>query len=185
MRRSLRRALVMMVALPLALGLIMESPAGAADPPSGRLDPKNKVVEWDGPVSVVAANPIQESVVAGTLQWATGWSPCSGGPAPLACDTFVLAVDVPEASYRIGGGVRVRITWGSGINRYTLDVRDEEGKHIASAGGLTVGSVTEEEVFIPSASGTYMIEVGALLVVNDQHHGIAELQGLKKVGRGR
>jgi hypothetical protein len=55
---------------------------------------------------------------------------------------------------------------------------DESGAVVASSEQFTTST---EQVFIPRASGTYTVQTLEFAVVNDQYHGIAELEGVKVV----
>jgi hypothetical protein len=167
----MRRRSLVAVAVPLTLSLgLLASPATAADPPEGTLDSKHKKVEWDGPALVVAANPSPQVGVV-----------CSGLPSVMSCDEFTLTVNVSASQYSGSGGVAIDITWSTVIagiiNDYDLYVYDEAGEEVASS---AQGGTTEEHVFIPRASGTYTVTVVEFGIVNDQYHGIAVAQGVKK-----
>jgi hypothetical protein len=161
-----------LIAFPIALGLALEPlPAGAADPPSGTIDAKNKVVEWTGTMDIVGLNPTNGDL---------GDEPTCG-PLPavlLSCDVFELTVNIPETGYTASGGVNVSTSCaGTGpLADYDLFVYDE--------GGTLVGSSTSpacnEAVIIPRASGVYMVQVNPWSVVNDQYFGVAEAFGLAK-----
>jgi hypothetical protein len=165
----MRKTLFMLVGLPLVLGLLAPDAALAADPPSGTLDPKNKLVEWDGPAVVLGVNPTNNVEAPGT---------CSGAPVVLSCDLFELTVNVSDSQYTATGGVSIAISWASSNSDYDLFVVDESGAVVASSEQFTTST---EQVFIPRASGTYTVQTLEFAVVNDQYHGIAELEGVKVV----
>jgi hypothetical protein len=163
----------LLLVLPAALGLALEPlPAGAADPPSGSIDAKNKVVEWTGPMDVVGLNPTNNFVADEPI--------C--GPLPagvLTCDVFELTVNIPETGYTTSGGVNVSITCTGGtLSDYDLFVYDEGGALIGSS--TTGPAACNEAVILPRASGVYMVQVNPWLVVNDQYSGVAEAFGLAK-----
>jgi hypothetical protein len=154
-----------------ALGLAFEAaPAVAADPPSGTIDPKNKIVEWAGPMTVVAAN------VAGQAGPEQAQTICAL-PLPGWCDVFELTVNIPETGYSASGGVKIDITFSNANSDWDVYVYDEGGSLVGSSTG---GAGAQESVILPRATGTYTVQTNGFTVVNDQYMGVAEAFGLAK-----
>jgi hypothetical protein len=167
-----------LVGLPILLGLLLPETALAADPPSGTLDPAVRLLEWDGPAAPVAINPspLINAQLAGVM--GDGRPTCSGQPVVLECDEFDLTVNMTDQQYTATGGVSIVITWGTTNSDFDLYVIDENDEVVATSGQFTT---TQEQVFIPRAIGSYTVLVAFFDVVNDQYHGVAELQGVKVI----
>lgn len=156
------------LALALAMSLAFEAaPVGAADPPEGTLDPKNKVVEWAGAMVVVGVNPTNNVAEPGECL-----------PAVVSCDIFTLTVTVPSSAYLPTGGVTVGIADFGANSDYDLYVLNEAGEVVGSSAN---GFGLPETVVIPRANGTYTVQVLDFAVVADSYAGTATLAGVKKV----
>lgn len=165
------KRLSLVIASVAALGLGLEAlPAAAADPPSGTIDSKNKIVEWSGPMTVVAAN------VAGQAGEEEAQLMCAL-PLPGWCDVFELTVNIPETGYTASGGVKIDITFSNANSDWDVYIYDEGG---ALVGSSTGGAGSQESVILPRASGTYTVQTNGFTVVNDQYMGVAEAFGLVK-----
>lgn len=157
------------VLLSVMVGLVLAAPVDAGGTRSATIDARHPLVRWLGPQTMLAVNPT-------TVNHFVDQPPDCSGEVVLECEDFVVTVGVGRGAYEQGGGLRVSITWGLPASDYDLHVYRRNGRAV-DAGAQAATS--EEHVFIPKATGTYVIRVIFFLVVDDQYTGTARLRGLR------
>jgi hypothetical protein len=131
---------VFVVVAVTALGLAIAGSAYTATPGSGTVGPSNPTATWSGP-----ARSFSDPNLVGDQS-------CTADDAGSdRVDLYTLTVSSP-------GDALVRITWADTTDDYDLYVC-QDGKEINHSGGTTALDGKAESVFLPNASGDYLVKV--------------------------
>ncbi|MFL6130881.1 MAG: CARDB domain-containing protein [Mycobacteriales bacterium] len=142
-----------------AAGASPASPATAAAPGSGAVDPASPSTSWTG-------GPFVTPNVTG----ASGTVDCT---APASCDDFTLAVTTP-AGYGTDHSLKITVSWPLSAADFDVYVLDAAGREV----GAAASSSDPEVVTLPPDSGTYTVRVVPFAPAGQTYSATAELAAL-------
>lgn len=162
-----RRKYGVVIGALLVWALIAISGVSQADPV------ERESVCGEPPTSPCSLGPGQESVTwqgdarTSTTELIRQLGGCKGGH----CENYLIDVNVDSEYWKTNsGGLLAEIDWKLAANRFTVVILDQDNKQVGEASTDTTDvAITSESVFLPEASGSYIIQVRYTRTVQPPH----------------